>query len=89
MDTLVISQPMFKVADFVHACSIAEMKEKGAKVIDVDGLYLYKKRQRLIESGTAVPPTDHRAPPLSGWETVSSDNHKEYAKEGSTTCMCC
>ena len=58
-----------------------ELKEKVEKVIDVDGSYLYKKYQQLTESGVAVALIDHPTPPLSGWETVSVDNHKQYSEK--------
>lgn len=65
----------------VHVYRIAESKEKVEKVIDVDGSYLYKKYQRLTENGAAVALIDHPTPPLSGWETVSVDNHREYSEK--------
>ena len=39
--------------------------------MDVDGSYLYRKQQSLMQSGITVAPLDPRAPPLSGWQVVT------------------
>ena len=51
----------------------------GVKIVDVDGLYLYKKQQRLISSGIDVAPLKPPPPPLSGWESVTEASFKTLA----------
>ena len=53
----------------------------GVKVVDVDGSYLYRKRECMIANGKIVPPLDLPSPPLSGWEVVNKENYKEKAKD--------
>ena len=60
---------------------IREAKPAGDKVVDVDGSYLWRKHQRLIESGINVVLVGIPSPPLTGWESVTEANHKEYANK--------
>ncbi len=44
-------------------------------MVDVDGSYLYRKQQLLVQTGAQVPtPLVCPSPPLSGWEVVSESN---------------
>lgn len=43
-------------------------------IVDVDGSYLYRKEQSLIESGISVVPLETPSAPLSGWEVVTDVN---------------
>ena len=54
---------------------------EGAKVIDVDGTYLYKKHQRLALKDANVAPLTLPIPPLCGWESVTESNVKALAKK--------
>ena len=49
------------------------MQDK-AKVIDVDGSYLYRKHQQLQASDVNVAALDVPPPPLTCWESVSECN---------------
>ena len=57
---------------------ILEAKEKGASVVhvDVDGIYLQKKRARLVEKDNTVPPLPipTETPPL-GWTEITAENY--------------
>lgn len=55
---------------------VREAKAAGAKVIDVDGSYVYRKYHQL--PGIVLPSPD---PPLTGWETVTEANHLEIANK--------
>lgn len=46
---------------------------------DVDGSYLYRKQQRAIEAGITVSPMDIPDPPISGWEQLTTENHKDIS----------
>ena len=63
----------------VMVCRIREAKQSGDKVVDVDGSYLWRKYQRVSENGVSVFPVGAPSPPLTGWESVTEANHKEYA----------
>ena len=52
---------------------------EGAKVVDIDGSYLYKKHQRLAATGVNVAPLALPSPPLSGWGSVTETNVKMLA----------
>ena len=43
-------------------------------IVDVDGLYLHRKRQALLHTGVQVAPLPPPAPPLAGWEVVTDSN---------------
>ena len=60
-------------------CRIRQAVEEKAKVVDVDGSYLYRKHQRLEAAGVNVAPLETPSPPLTGWESVSEDNVKVLA----------
>ncbi len=52
---------------------IREAQTKGVKVVDVDGTYLEKKRNQLLEAGETVPEAISLPVfPLSGWRTISA-----------------
>ena len=63
----------------VLICRIREARLSGDKVVDVDGSYLWRKYQRVSESGANVVPVGVPSPPLTGWQSVTEANHKEYA----------
>ena len=48
-------------------------------MIDVDGSYLYRKRERLIADGIPVAPLGLPNVPLCGWKSVNKGNYKEIA----------
>ena len=51
----------------VHVYSrINQAEEEGTSVVDVDGLYLYRKYKKLAWSGKDVVQPDHPSSPLSG-----------------------
>ena len=50
---------------------INQAEEEGISVVDVDGSYIYRKYQRLVESGENVTQPDHPGPPPSGWKVVN------------------
>ena len=50
-------------------------------VIDVDGTYLERKRQRLLSSNVNVGPLPYPAFPLHGWQTVEESNAKNMANQ--------
>ena len=60
---------------------ICEVKCAGDKVIDIDGMYLWQKHQTMSESGINVVPVGIPSSPLTGWESVTEANHKEYANK--------
>ena len=53
---------------------IKQAIEEHAPVVDVDGSYLYRKHQRLFESGFKVAPLDVPCPPITGWECITDEN---------------
>ena len=58
---------------------IHQAVSEGAKVVDIDGSYLYKKHQHLAATGVNVAPLALPSPPLSGWESVTETNVKMLA----------
>ena len=48
---------------------------------DVDGSYLFRKQQRAIEGGIAVSPTGVPDLPISGWEQLTTENHKDISSK--------
>ena len=54
-------------------------KAENATVIDVDGTYLERKRQKLLASNISVEPLPHPIYPPLGWQTVLEQNQKEIA----------
>ena len=50
-------------------------------MVDVDGSYLFRKHQRLAESGMKVAPLDIPPPPISGWTLVTEENVHSVAQE--------
>ena len=54
---------------------VRELTKQGAKVVDVDGSYLWQKQQRLKDSGENV------GLPPSGWITINETNYKEFAQD--------
>ena len=58
---------------------IRECIQRGNKVVDVDGSFLWRKHQSLSEPGAKVVPlTATPVSPLSGWEAVTEANHREF-----------
>ena len=58
----------------------AKTKHYIPQIVDVDGLYLYRKQQSLMQSsGIKVAPMDPPDPPLSGWKEVTDSNVKIIA----------
>jgi len=57
---------------------IKEAKDRNAEVIDVDGSYLHRKHQQLINSGVSVAPPGVPPRPLAGWETITNSNYQQY-----------
>ena len=67
---------MYNVTTVV--CSrINQAEEEGISVIDVDGSYMYRKYQHLVESGESVIQPDHPGPPPSGWKVVNEGTYKD------------
>ena len=60
---------------------IEEAKCQQLPVVDVDGSYLYKKQQSLLQSGVAVALLAPPSPPLSGWEAVTEGSVATIAKK--------
>lgn len=63
----------------MYCIRIQQVKSEQLPVIDVDGSYMYRKEQSLLESGVVVAPQGAPSPPLSGWETVSNASVKSIA----------
>ena len=53
---------------------VREGSELNTPVIDVDGSYLYRKQQQLSSAGITITTTPAPSPPITGWESVTSDN---------------
>ena len=49
-------------------------------VVDVDGSYMYRKKQQLRSAGFNVTGLPAPTPPLTGWEQVTSDNSATMSK---------
>ena len=60
---------------------VRQCKADKAPVIDVDGTYLERKRQRLLSSNLPVVLLPCPAFPLRGWQIVQENNAKEIAKD--------
>ena len=58
---------------------IEEAKSQHLPVVDVDGSYLYKKRQLCDPHLTTLPPPP--PPPVSGWVTVNESNVSTVSRE--------
>ena len=57
-----------------------QVEQEGTPVIDVDGSYLYRKYKKLDEAGRCVQlPPHHPPPPISGWITLTNENHESLA----------
>ena len=64
---------------YILLCDIYRVRKvgkSGAKIIDVDGSYVYRKYQRLINSGESVSPPGVPMPPFCGWEPINENNYK-------------
>ena len=55
---------------------IKEVKSAQLPVVDVDGAYLYRKQQNLIQTCVRVSSLNIPAPPLSSWEVINDSNVK-------------
>ena len=53
---------------------VREASESSTRVIDVDGSYLYRKQQQLSSAGITFTATPAPSPPITGWESVTSEN---------------
>lgn len=51
--------------------------QQNLDVVDVDGSYLYRKKQQLISQGIRTLPLSLASVPLTGWEVVTANNYKE------------
>ena len=60
---------------------VRKARQSGAKVVDVDGSYMYRKQQSLIDNGQSVAPLGVPGIPLTGWNVVDKGNYAEVAKE--------
>ena len=59
---------------------IKEVSESQIQVVEVDGSYMYRKKQQLSSAGfVAVLPAP--TPPLTGWEQVTSENSATMSKK--------
>ena len=67
--------------DGILSLRVRELSKQGAKIVDVDGSYLWRKQQQLKESGVVVENVGLPSPPPSGWVTINETNHKELAKD--------
>ena len=56
---------------------INQAEEEGISVVDVDGSYIYRKYQCLVESGENVTQPNHPGPPPSGWKVVNKNTYKD------------
>ena len=61
-------------------CRIRELSKQGAKVVDVDGSYLWRKQQQLNETSVVTEGIGVPSPPLSGRVTVNETNYTEVSK---------
>lgn len=57
------------------------MKQAGTKVIDVDGSYLFRKKQQLLLSSDDTLDTAVPTIPLSGWEPIDDSNYQNMGKK--------
>lgn len=60
---------------------IEKARQEGAQVCDVDGSYLFRQQQRAIEGSIAVSPMGVPDPPISGWEQLTTKNHKDISSK--------
>ena len=67
------SQYIFSI---LFGCRIREAKSDQLPIVDVDGTYMYRKQQRLTESGVinSMSSLNPPSPPLSGWEDLTGAN---------------
>ena len=49
-------------------------------VVDVDGSYMYRKKQHLSSAGFNVTGLPAPTPPLTGWEQVTPENSATMSK---------
>ena len=49
-------------------------QQEAAPLVDVDGLYLYKKHRALTEAGKQVAPLPLPTVPVSGWRAINRDS---------------
>ena len=69
---------------FMEFRRVRKAKADRVEVIDVDGTYLERKRQKLLSANINVAPLPHPAFPLHGWTTVEESNSKDIAKQLTT-----
>ena len=49
-------------------------------VTDVDGSYMYRKKEQLSSAGFTVTTLPAPMPPLMGWEPVTAENSTSMSK---------
>lgn len=64
---------------FVSQYRVRKAKSENAKVIDVDGTYLEKKRQRLLAANVQVALLPPPAFPPHGWQIVDEEKATQVA----------
>ena len=60
-------------------CRVRKADDEGVPVVDVDGSYLYRKYKLLCDAGENVSLPPAPPPPISGWTTMTSENHLTLA----------
>ena len=60
---------------------VRQSKIDKASVLDIDGTYLERKRQKLLSSNVRVASLPRPAFPLTGWQTVDEKSSEEVTKE--------
>ena len=58
----------------------SRIKEVSESQMDVDGSYMYRKKQQLSSAGFNVAVLPAPTPPLTGWEQVTSENSSTMSK---------
>jgi len=58
---------------------VNQAEEEATPIVDVDGLYMYKKYQQITESGNSDVQLAQPDPPPSGWKVVDETTYKEVA----------
>lgn len=53
---------------------IQQAKSQQLPVVDVDGSYMFKKQQHLMQSGLHLASLPPPPPPLGGWKVVNESN---------------
>ena len=64
----------------IISCRVRELSKQGAKIVDVDGSYLWRKQQQLNESGVVAENVGLPSP-TPGWVTINEANYKELSQD--------